>query len=147
MPTAARLFAAFGFGLMAFFASEIFKPLMPEGAQLGLLTPVNSAIGALAGWMVMGRLAGRGYYSAAGAGVRTSAVALFYALAGWSIYEMIVRSTRLAYDGPMEALKEMTALGADYFMLMLSDPQMPIVLIGGGVLAAFLSEWAAERFA
>ena len=146
MPTAARLFAALGFAAMAVFASEVFKPLLPEGTQVGLLSLVNSAIGLLAGWLVMGRLAGRGYRAAMGSGVRTAAVALFYVLIVWSLYEMLRRSLRKLYDGPMEALKAMTELMSDYVMLMISDPQVPVILVAGGILAAFLSEWASKRF-
>ena len=147
MPTAARLFAAMGFALMAFFASEIYKPLLPEGTQTGLLTPVNTVLGALCGWMVMGRLAGGGYFAAAGSGLRTAAVTLFHALVLWSIYEMILRSMDLYYDGPMEAIKATMALIAEYFMLLVSDPQLPVVLLVGGVLAALFSEWASRQWA
>jgi hypothetical protein len=146
MPTAARLFAALGFAAMAFFASEVFKPLLPEGTQVGLLSIINTGIGLLAGWLVMGRLAGRGYRAAMGSGVRTAAVALFYVLIVWSLYEMLRRSLRKLYDGPVDALKAMAELMADYVQLMVSDPQVPIVLLGGGILAAFLSEWASKRF-
>ncbi|WP_068110617.1 TrgA family protein [Tropicimonas marinistellae] len=147
MPTAAKLFAAVAFGFVAFFASEIFKPILPEGTKFGLLTPINTFLGLLSGWYVMGQLAGRGYFAAAGSGVRTIAVALFYVLVTWSCYEMVVRSTRRYYDGPTDALAGMTDLIAEYFLLMVSDPQVPIVLLAGGVLAAFLSEWASERWA
>ena len=146
MPTAARLFAAIGFAMMVFFASEVFKPLMPEGTQMGMLTLVNTVIGWLTGWLIMGRLAGRGYYSAAGYGLRTAAVALFYILLAWSLYEMVRRSMRKIYDGPMDALKAMTGLMAEYFQIMISDPQVPILLVVGGILAAFFAEWASERF-
>jgi hypothetical protein len=147
MPTAAKLFAAIAFGFVAFFASEIYKTLLPDGTQSGLLSPINTLVGIFCGWMIMGRLAGRGYYSAAGSGVRTIAVALFYALLIWSCYEMLKRSMGMRYEGPMDALAAMMALIADYFQLMLTDPQMPIVLLVGGILAAFLAEWASERWA
>ena len=107
MPTAARLFAAVGFAIVAFFASEVYKPLLPEGTQVGMLSPLNSFVGFLSGWLVMGRLAGRGYYAAAGSGVRTIGVALFYVLLIGACYEMLIRSTRLYYDGPTEALTSM----------------------------------------
>ena len=41
----------------------------------------------------------------------------------------------------------MMELVAEYFMLMLSGPEVPVVLLCGGTLAAFLSEWASERWA
>lgn len=146
MPTAARLFAAIGFGLMAFFASEIFKTLLPEGTQTGLLSPLNAFIGVTAGWLVMGRLAGQGYVRAVGSGLRTVAVTVFYILLMWSIWEMLKRSLRKLYDGPVEAIRAMMELIAEYAGMMVSDPQVPIVLVCGGILAGFFAEWAARRF-
>ena len=147
MPTAAKLFAAIGFAMVAFFASEIYKPLLPEGTQVGRLTQINTLIGAFCGWMIMGRLAGKGNYAAIGSGIRTIAVALFYVLVLWAGVEMLERSTSLHYEGPTEALTAMMELVAEYFMLMLSGPEVPVVLLCGGTLAAFLSEWASERWA
>lgn len=146
MPTAAKLFALIGFAAMGFFATEIYKPLLPEGTQMGMFTPVNVIVAALCGWFVTGRLAGKGYYAAAGAGVRTAAVALFYVLLIWSGWEMLQRSMDLYYDGPAEALQEMMGLLAEYVMLGLTDPQVGIALLIGGILAAFLSEWAARQW-
>ncbi|MDV7144439.1 TrgA family protein [Tropicimonas sp. TH_r6] len=146
MPTAAKLFAAIGFALVAFFASEIYKPLLPEGTQTGMLSMVNTVIGALVGWSVMGRLAGKGRYAAIGTALRTIAVFLFYVLVLWAGVEMLERSTSLHYEGPTEALTAMMELIAEYFLLMISEPEVPIVLVGGGILAAFLSDWAAERW-
>ncbi|MEL6207135.1 MAG: TrgA family protein [Pseudomonadota bacterium] len=147
MPTAARLFAAAGFATMAFFATELYKPLLPEGTQMDMFTPVNVIVGALCGWLVMGRLAGTGYYAAAGSGVRTSAVMLFYVLFIWSFWEMFQRSIDLYYDGPVDALQQMMELGAEYFLLGLQDPQVPITVLIGGILAAFFSEWASQQWA
>lgn len=147
MPTAAKLFGAFGFALVAFFASEIYKPLLPEGTQMGLLTPINTVIGAFCGWLVMGRLAGDGNYRAIGHGLRTICVILFYVLLLWAGVEMLERSMDLHYDGPVEALQEMMALVAEYFLLMVSSAEVPVVLLCGGTLAALLAEWAAERWA
>ncbi|NDR58318.1 TrgA family protein [Aliiruegeria sabulilitoris] len=147
MPTAAKLFAAFGFALVAFFASEVYKPLLPEGTQFAMLTPINTFIGAVCGWMNMGQLAGKGSYAAIGSAIRTVGVMLFYVLVLWAGVEMLERSVSLYYDGPTEALIAMMDLVAEYFLLMLSGPEVPIVLICGGVLAALLSEWASERWA
>jgi hypothetical protein len=146
MPTAARLFALLGFAGVAFFATEIYKPLLPEGTQMGKFTPMNMVIGAIAGWGVMGRLAGAGWVAAVGSGLRTSAVMLFYVLFLWSALEMLGRSIAKRYDGPVEALQAMLALGLEYVQLGLTDPQVPIALFVGGMLAGLLSEWAARQW-
>lgn len=146
MPTAARLFAALGFAAVAFFASEIYKSYMPDGLNVGMLTLVNSIVGFLSGWLVMGRLAGRGYFWATSNGLRTAFVVVFYVLIIWSLYEMLRRSLRKIYDGPMEALKAMTELMSEYVVLGLTDPQVAITLVVGGALAACFAEWGARRF-
>lgn len=147
MPTAARLFAALGFAVMAFFATEVYKPLLPEGTQVGMFTPINVIIGALCGWMVMGKVAGRGYMPALSHGMRTAAVTLFFVLFVWSGLEMFKRSTKLRYDGPFEALNAQIGLAIDYIKLGLTDPQVPIALLLGGILAACFSEWASRQWA
>lgn len=146
MPTAARLFAAFGFALMAFFATEVYKPLLPEGTQVGMFTPINALIGAMCGWIVMGKVAGRGYLPALSHGLRTAATTLFFVLFVWSGLEMFERSTSLHYEGPFEALNAMVGLAIEYVQLGLSDPQVPVALLLGGILAAFLSEWASRQW-
>lgn len=146
MPTAARLFAALAFAGVAFFASEFFKFLLPEGSPVGMLTLVNTLIGALSGWMVMGRLAGNGYYAAAGYGLRTMFVTVFYVLLAWALYEMIKKSLRKAYDGPVEALEAMMSIISEYVVLGALDPQVSVTVVFGGILAALLSEWASTRW-
>jgi len=145
MPNAARLFALFGFAAMAFFATEMYKPLLPEGTQMGKFTPVNMIIAAIVGWRVMGRLAGQGWPLAVTSGLRTSVVTLFYVLFIWSFVEMIGNSVSKRYDGPVEALQQMVAIAIDYARLGLTDPQVPVAIFAGGILAAFLAEWAARQ--
>ncbi|MHC0055016.1 TrgA family protein [Actibacterium sp. D379-3] len=146
MPTAARLFAAIGFALVAFFASESFVFELPEGTDTGWFSYINMAIGAIVGWRTMGTLAGHGYGTAATAGFRTIVTVLFYALLLHSLSEMIRLSMRLRYDGPGEAIIAMLQLILDYgFMVVTSGPVM-LILGVGSLLAAWLTEWAASRW-
>ncbi|MEE4120922.1 MAG: TrgA family protein [Paracoccaceae bacterium] len=145
MPTATRLFAFLGFAAMAFFATELYKPLLPEGTRMGMFTPLNMLVAGIAGWMVMGRLAGHGWPMALTSGLRTTAVALFYVLFIWSGIEMFDRATDMRYDGPVEALQQMVALAIAYVQLGLTDPQVPVAVVGGGILAGFLAEWASRQ--
>ncbi|MBY6047628.1 TrgA family protein [Vannielia litorea] len=162
MPTATKLMSALVFALLAFFASEVFKPLLPEGTKMGLLSFVNAGIGLLCGWMIMGRLAGRGKFAAAGGGVRTSLALAFWCLLFWSIWEMLRQSTRPGtYEGVVEAINGAFALMFDYALLILTDarmaftlaegsyflPQVPVVLIVGGMLCGWFAEWTEERSA
>jgi hypothetical protein len=145
MPTAAKLFAAVGFALVAFMACEVFKTTVPERTVWGVFNPVGAAIGFLCGWRVMGRLAGQGYGSALGYGLRTSVTILFWILLVWSIHQMIMRSLNMRYGGPMEAI-----LGIFEFMLEFgreaATPQVLGALAVGGVLGGWLAEFAARRW-
>lgn len=145
MPTAAKLVAALVFALIGFLAAEIFKPQMPEGTQFGWFSPICAGIGLLCGWIIMGSLAGRGLRVALGSGVRTAVTVAFWALIGFSIYEMLLRSTRLRYDGPMEAVLAAFDLALDYGRLMLV-PDVLAVLLVGGALGGALVEWAARQW-
>lgn len=146
MPTAAKLFAAIGFALMTFFASESFVFELPEGTDPGFFSYINTLIGAICGWRVMGRLAGEGYIAAITPGIRTTATILFYTLAGHSLAEMIRLATKLRYDGPGEAIIAMFQMIIDYgFMVVTSGPVL-LILGVGTLLAAWFSEWANGRW-
>lgn len=146
MPTAAKLFAAIGYALTAYFTSGAMVPLFPEGTELGVFAYVNAAIGALSGWLVMGRLAGEGYGAAITSGIRTTAVMVFYALLAHSIWEMLTRAVRKRYADTMEALTATMSLIGEFGMMMLTAPNVIGTLIVGGLLAALVSEWASHRW-
>ncbi|MCO6382499.1 MAG: TrgA family protein [Vannielia sp.] len=160
MPTATKLMSGLVFAVLAFFVSEIFKPLLPEGTKLGMLSFVNAGIGFLCGWFIMGRLAGRGKFAAAGGGVRTALAMTFWCLLFWAIWEMLRQSTRVGtYAGPVEAINGAFGLVFDYGVLILTDarigftiaegsyflPQVPLLLIVGGMLCGWFAEWTEER--
>jgi hypothetical protein len=145
MPTAAKLFAAVVFAAVGFLAAEAYKPGMPEGTQFGLFSLLVAAIGVLCGWRVMGRLAGHGYGAAAGYGLRTSATIVFWALVAFSIYEMILRSMKMRYDGPMEALVGVFDLMLQHGVLVLTLPVLGVLAVGG-VLGGWAAEFAGRRW-
>jgi hypothetical protein len=146
MPTAAKLIGAIVFAALAWFVSDLVKPLLPEGSQVGLLSPVNAFFGLIMGWRIMGRGAGNGYVSSVGYGLTTLAATVFWCLLLWAGYEMTRRAMRLYYDGPMEALQEMAALMAEY-AVMAVDPQVIGAAVIGSLLGAMLTEFFAKRWA
>ncbi|MGB8622384.1 MAG: TrgA family protein [Paracoccaceae bacterium] len=146
MPTAARLFAAIGFALVAFFASESFIFVLPEGTNPGPFSEINAALGALAGWRVMGRLAGKGNVAAVTTGFRTTVTMVVFALVLHSLYEMIRLSMKLRYDGPGEAITEFFQMLMDYGLMIVTSVPVVLILLIGGTLAAWLTEWAARRW-
>lgn len=145
MPTAAKLVAAVVFAVVAFFAAQAMIPNLPEGTQIGYLREICALLGLIVGWMVMGGLVGKGYVEAAGFGIRTSVTILFWATLGFSIYEMILRSTHMMYDGPMEALLGVFDLMI-YYGKMMGDPTFLGTLLVGGIIGGLLAEAAGRRW-
>lgn len=146
MPTAARLFAALGFAVVAFFASESFIRELPEGTNPGWFSEINAALGALTGWRVMGGLAGKGRVVAITSGLRTTVTMVALALVLHSLYEMIRLSMKLRYGGPGEAVLGFFDLVLEYGQLMLTSWPVMAILLAGGTLAAWLTEWADRRW-
>lgn len=145
MPTAGKLIGAIAFAALAWFVSDLIKPLLPEGSQVGLFSPLNAFFGLLMGWRIMGRGAGRGYLSATGFGLTTMVAIVFWSLLLWGGYEMTRRAMRLYYDGPMEALQDMAGIMAEYALVAL-DPQVIGAALVGAILCAFLTEFFARRW-
>lgn len=145
MPTAAKLVAAALFALIGVAAVQIYGPLLPEATPLGGLVPSVAIIGFLCGWLLMGRSAGGGYGAAMGNGISTGVAVTFWMLLLWSGVEMIERSTKLRYDGPMEAVLGGLGLMVDYAKLMLDAPFLGVAVVGSAV-AGMLTEAAARRW-
>lgn len=146
MPTAAKLVAALLFAAVAWFASNALVPSFPEGTDLGAFAYVNAGIGLLVGWLVMGRLAGRGYAAAPTGGVRTTAVLVFYALLFHAIYEMLRQATRMRYDDTMDALLGAIELMGKYGLMVVTSPVVMGILLVGGVMAALVVELVSHRW-
>lgn len=145
MPTAARLVAAAGLALIAFIVSGQVIPLLPEGMDVGYFTPINMAVGAVSGWVVMGKRAGRGTVPAINNGLGGVAVMLFWALFIYACLEMFDRAMRNRYGGPFEAVAAIFELIAEYGLLILVGNIIATVLIGG-VLTGLATEAASKRW-
>lgn len=145
MPTAARLVAAILIATLAVVGASLYIPLLPEATPIRGLVPSAVIIGALCGWLVLGRAAGRSYGATMGNGISTCVAVAFWMLLLWSIVEMIDRSTKMRYDGPMEAVLGAVGLMVDYARLMLKPEILGTVLIGG-IVAGWCTEWAARRW-
>jgi hypothetical protein len=145
MLTAAKLVGALLFAGLGFLMAEAYKPTQPPETQFASFSILCALIGLLCGWLVMGSLVGRGYGRAWGFGVRTAVTTVFWALLGFSLYEMILRSMKLRYDGPMEALTAAIALMLEYGGAMLDQRFIATVLIGG-IVGGLVTEWASRRW-
>lgn len=145
MPTAAKLLSAVFFALLSALAAHLYKPLLPEGTQTGWLIQGSAAIGFLSGWRVMGANVGKSYLESMATGVRAAVTALFFAVLIFAIYGMLLRSTKMLYDGPMEALLAVFDIGLGYGKLM-GDRTFLGVLILGGALGGILAEFTGRRW-
>lgn len=146
MPTAAKLFAAFAFALVGFFAAEVMKPSFPEGQNLGAFSIVCGLIGIYVGWRVMGPNAGQSTPKAMATGIRASATLVFWGLVVFSIREMLLRSVDQRYGGVMEALEGTFDLVREYAILVATSQMTLVVLLVGGILAGMFSNWAARHW-
>ena len=144
MPTAAKLAAALLFALIAFLAAHAVMPLVPQ-AQHGPFDLICAGIGILVGWRVMGARVGKGMSVAAGSGIATSFVLVFWAVFVFATDTMIKNSIRLRYDGPLDAVVNGFGIAADYAMLLV-NPAVLGVLFVGGALSGLVVEWVSRRW-
>ncbi len=144
MPTGAKLVGALAFAALAFFISDLIKPLFPEGTQFGWFSPLNAFIGAVMGWRIMGNGVGESYRRTFGYGLTTLAATAFWSLLVWAGHEMLKNSMRLRYDGPVEALQEMAQIFVDYARTAgVGQVIWPAVI--GALFAAWLTHFLATR--
>jgi hypothetical protein len=144
MPTAAKLVSAVVFAALAYLVADLYVPGMAGNPVVGFLREGCALIGLLCGWMVMGRLVGRGMQAAAGSGFRTSATILFWCLLSFSVLEMVKQSTKKIYDGPMEAVLAIFDIMVKYGKFALT-PEVLGTLAVGGMLGGVLAEWVSRR--
>ncbi|MDX5402987.1 MAG: TrgA family protein [Rhodobacterales bacterium] len=145
MFTAPRLVAAVLLAGVGFVASDLIRPLMPEGTQFGWFNYVNAVLGAIMGWVVIGKRIGRGVSAAVGNGVTGAAALIFWGLFTQSVNEMLRLSLRRRYDGPVEALTDMLRIGAEWALTIATVPVMGTIFIGG-IVAAVLAEVSARHW-
>lgn len=141
MPDAARLTAAASLVLIAFIVSGQIIPLMPEGTDFGIFTPLNMFLGAVCGWVVMGKRAGRGITAAINNGITGVVALLFWGLFVQGCYEMFRLAMRNRFDGPFEALVAIFEEGIKYASVLLV-PNILITLLVGAILAGLATEYA-----
>ena len=140
MPTGGKLVGAVLFAVLAYFVSDLVKPLLPEGTPAGLLSPTNAVIGFLMGWTIMGKGAGATYRQSLGYGLTTVAAITFWSLLLWAGMKMYDRAIKLWFDGPMEALQKMAEFALEY-ALILKDQQVLGAMVAGGILGGLLTEF------
>ena len=145
MPTAARMVAAVLYMALAWYVSQLIKPLFPEGTDVGWFAEVNAGISFFCGWIVAGSRAGGSWPAAISYGLTTTAALLFWCLFLQSFAEMVRQSMRSIYSGPAEAVTAVFGLFFDYGMMMSTQPVW-LTLVLGGVVAGLVTEIFGRRF-
>lgn len=145
MPTTAKLVAAVIFAAIGWLAANAHVPALGEGATVGRMREWSALIGLVIGWRVMGNLVGQNYADAVGSGVRTAATFAFFALLAFATTRMLGQSTKMIYDGPMDAFLAVFRIMGEEGRKMLT-PGVLGVLAVGAVLGGILTEWTARRW-
>ncbi|MEY1555940.1 TrgA family protein [Yoonia sp. R2331] len=145
MPTAGRLTAALALALLGGYLAYLTSPLFEEGSLPGFWWPLCILAGVWAGWVVMGKRAGRGYSAAVGNGFTGVAAQVFWILFLTAGADMLQKSMRRSYDGPIEAVIDVFQLMWEYAQ-DLGTQEVGVALVVGAICAAFFSEFYAKRF-
>jgi len=145
MPTMARLVAALLLAALGWFTADLVKPYLPEARPVGLFSPISAAIGFGVGWIFTGRKLHGGAGSAAGIGLSSAALLVFWVIFVFAGYDMLQRALRKSYDGPMEGLVDVFAIGLDHAILA-AQVEVIAVLVLGGLVVGTVTQWVAARF-
>ena len=145
MPTAAKLAAAIAFAVLAWWVSQMVKPLFPEGTNLGRFSEYNALIGAVIGWRVAGERARTTWSNAVAYGLTASAGMVLMALFIYSLARMLSQTLRKVYEGPAEALVDIVRIMMENVHL-LAKPEILATLFVGGVLGGLVTEWVGRNY-
>jgi hypothetical protein len=144
MPTAAKLISALFFAALGWVLAGVYVPGLEGAPNVGRLREICAAIGAITGWRVMGSLVGETMWLALGSGLRTAVTMAFFCFLGFSTYEMVLQSTKMVYEGPMEAVLGIFEIMVEYLAVALT-PGFVGTLVIGGMLGGCMAEWTHRR--
>ena len=60
IPTIPKLLSAVLIAALGWYASNLYRPLLPEGTSFGVFNELNAIIGFICGWRILGQRLGRG---------------------------------------------------------------------------------------
>lgn len=145
MPTAGRLAGAVAFIILGLYLAYIAMPNFEEGKVPSWWLPLAGATGLWTGWVVVGKRTGNGWSSGIGNGVTGTVALVFWVLLLYSFFEMIKKSMRNSYDGPMDAIMNVFELMYRN-ALQLFNAEIGIAMVVGGVIAGLFSEYFGKKF-
>ena len=145
MPTAAKLMAAFCLASLAFVVSQMIMPLMPERSEFGYFVPINMAVGALVGWVIMAPRSGHGMGAGITNGLTGAFMLVLWGLATHAVIRMLDLSMQRRYDGMGEALLAVLTISAEYLLVMATVP-IGIALSVGGIISGIATNYAERKW-
>jgi hypothetical protein len=144
MPTAAKLISALFFAALGWVLADVYVQFMDGGPNVGRLREICAVVGAVCGWRVMGTLVGDSMWLALGSGLRTSVTLAFFCFLGFSAYEMVLQSTKMVYEGPMEAVLGVFEIMVEYLAVAMTW-EFVLTLVIGGMIGGWIAEWTHRQ--
>jgi hypothetical protein len=145
MPTAARLAAAICFGLLGLAFAFVAMIHFEDARQPSYWFPLNGAVGLIVGWGVVGTRAGNGGGGGVGNGITGGVALLFWVFFLMAFSDMIDKSMRNAYDGPVEAVVGVFEIMGDY-AVQFAYVDLGVLMIVGSIVSGLLAEFVAKRW-
>ena len=145
MPTAAKASGALTFAIVGWLLANAFIPGMPDAASAGHLREGGVVVGLFVGWIVMGNSVGHKYIDSIGYGWKTAIVLAFFSLLFLGMYEMMKQSTRMVYDGPIDAILDIFARMFDRAKQAITVSVVMTMVIGGAI-SGFVTESVSRRW-
>lgn len=133
------MFAAF-----SFWAADLLRTTLPDSLPGHQLAKVAASLGLLFGWQMLGARAGYGYVASTGYAFTTLGLVVLWSLVIFSAAEMVERSLRKFYEGPMEGLEAMVELFIEYAQY-LPNPSFLWPALVGTVFVGGVVEFVAQR--
>jgi len=145
MPTAGKLVAAILFAGLGALVTYLIIPRFPEGTNFGWFMPGYALIGLLAGWVVAGSRSGNGYRNAIGYSLTAMVSMVVWGLFIYSSIEMVERSIRKMYDGPVDAVVSVFELAVEYLRTIASFEVIAFLVIGS-LICGLVTDFFAQRY-
>lgn len=145
MFTAARLIAALCLAFLAWMGSDYVMLLMPEREHFGIFPHINTVIGFLCGWVIVGPRAGRGVAAGISHGVTGVVAALLWVLLVHATAEMIDLAMKHRYDGALDAFAAIFEIAVEYAAMLLDTGFIMLMAIGA-VVIGLLPEIASRHW-
>lgn len=142
--TFAHAFAAVLWAGLAWYTSELIKPLFPDEINLGYYSEFNAFVGLLMGWNIAGNAARTNWPAALSYGWTTTFFTVLVALFLQCFGQMIRNSYKRYYDNALEALTAVFELMIEFAPIML-DAEVIGTLVIGGALGGLATEFVARR--